>query len=247
MLDGPIGAWEMKTVRDDRWQLTRRAAYDVAHSREDRDDTAKNILHISNHRSVGCAAGLPLVGRAHNPPRRSGSHGGQYRTCKEFIQICPHRRMYPRLGSAPELPRATTARARLKDRADAAQPTAQTTQQRQVNAIDSTATDPLCICRRRHHNQDEESNESAHRCLRVSPGAHLFSAADQRRSNELRSNITAACAGWPASLRAALCGTPDMPPTLPPRCKPLRPLPSSPPRCPDHPRCATSAVSQLTA
>lgn len=92
----------------------------------------------------------PLVGRAHNPPPlRAVSHGGQYRTSRKFIQIFPHRRMYPRLGLAPELPDATPARARLKDRADAAQPTAQTTQQCQVNAIDSTATRALCICRRR--------------------------------------------------------------------------------------------------
>lgn len=48
VLDGSVGAGEVKSVLDDRWQLTRRAAHDVAHSREDRDDTAKNILRIPN-------------------------------------------------------------------------------------------------------------------------------------------------------------------------------------------------------
>ena len=113
MFDGSVGAWEMKSVLDDRWQLTRRAAHDVAHSREDRDDTGKNILRIPINDRMGCAAVAPHSrASAQLTPRRAVSHGGRYRTSKDFIQISPHRRMYPRLGLAPELPDATTCAAK---------------------------------------------------------------------------------------------------------------------------------------
>jgi hypothetical protein len=113
VLDGSVGTWEMKSVLDDRWQLTRRAAHDVAHSREGRDDTAKNILRIPINDRVGCAAVAPLSrASAQLTPRRAVSHRGQYRTSKDFIQISPHRRMYPRLGLASEPPDATTCAAK---------------------------------------------------------------------------------------------------------------------------------------
>jgi hypothetical protein len=46
VLHGSVDTREMKPVLDDCWQLARRAAHNVAHNREDRGDTAKDILYI---------------------------------------------------------------------------------------------------------------------------------------------------------------------------------------------------------
>lgn len=46
VLHGPVDTREMKPVLDDCWQLACRAVHNVAHNREDRGDTAKDILFI---------------------------------------------------------------------------------------------------------------------------------------------------------------------------------------------------------